>query len=174
MRCRFLPSKEETWKYEERALRCVLRDGREDRKCCRCSVGQDGRDYGERRCSACFIPFFSLALLRSSSYGGHHPSLGCRRYSCQACGLPSVARRQPSEGWWRWGESNPRPRQLQPNFYACIPPLISQGVCRRTGLSPSNRSVVRGRDARTERFKPSPAELCRIGLAGVRRATSGP
>ena len=44
---------------------------------------------------------------------------------------------------WRWGESNPRPKQLQPNFYACILPLISQGVCQQAGLSPSIRSVIR-------------------------------
>ena len=48
-----------------------------------------------------------------------------------------------SEGWWRWGESNPRPKQLQPNFYACILPLISQEVCQQAGLSSSNRSVIR-------------------------------
>ena len=76
--------------------------------------------------------------------------------------------------WWRWGESNPRPKRLWPNFYACIPPLVSHPVRRRTGLSGRNRSVVRGRDARAERFKPSPARLCRHGLAGVCRATSGP
>ena len=109
-----------------------------------------------------------------SSYGGHHPSLGCRRYSCQACGLPSVARRQPSEGWWRWGESNPRPKRLWPNIYACSPPLVSHPVRRRTGLSGHNRSVIRGPSARTERPRASPARLCRCGLAGVRRATSGP
>ena len=75
--------------------------------------------------------------------------------------------------FWRWGESNPRPKQLQPNLYARILPLISRGVCRQAGLSPSIHSVVRGRDARTGRFKPSPAELCRSGSAGVGRATCG-
>ena len=89
-------------------------------------------------------------------------------------GLPSRSSASLSEGWWRWRESNPRPKQLQSNFYARSVPLISEEVCRRTGLSPSTRSVVRGRDARAERFRPSPAELCRGGLAGVCRATSGP
>ena len=45
--------------------------------------------------------------------------------------------------WWRWGESNPRPKQFQPNFYACILPLISQEVCQQEGLSSSIRSVIR-------------------------------
>ena len=76
--------------------------------------------------------------------------------------------------WWRWGESNPRPKRLWPNFYACIPPLVSHPVRRRTGLSGRNRSVVRGPSARTERPRASPARLCRHGLAGVCRATSGP
>ena len=76
--------------------------------------------------------------------------------------------------WWRWGESNPRPKRLWPNIYACSPPLVSHPVRRRTGLSGRNRSVVRGPSARTERPRASPARLCRCGLAGVRRATSGP
>ena len=76
--------------------------------------------------------------------------------------------------WWRWGESNPRPKRLWPNIYACSPPLISHPVRRRTGLSGHNRSVIRGPSARTERPRASPARLCRCGLAGVRRATSGP
>ena len=76
--------------------------------------------------------------------------------------------------WWRWGESNPRPKRLWPNIYACSPPLISHPVRRRTGLSGRNRSVIRGPSARTERPRASPARLCRCGLAGVRRATSGP
>ena len=107
-----------------------------------------------------------VVLLRGfAGYGGHHPSHG----------LPSVVTAgRPCEGWWRWRESNPRPKQLQSNFYARSRPLISQEICRLAGLSPSNRSVVRGPDARAERFRPSPAELCRGGLAGVCRATSGP
>ena len=79
-----------------------------------------------------------------------------------------------SRTWWRWGESNPRPKRLWPNIYACSPPLISHPVRRRTGLSGRNRSVIRGPSARTERPRASPARLCRCGLAGVRRATSGP
>ena len=70
--------------------------------------------------------------------------------------------------WWRWGESNPRPKRLWPNIYACSPPLISHPVRRRTGLSRHNRSVIRGPSARTERPRASPARLCRCGLAGVR------
>ena len=42
-----------------------------------------------------------------------------------------------------WGESNPRPKQLLPNVYACILPLISQEVCQQAGLSSSTRSVIR-------------------------------
>ena len=76
--------------------------------------------------------------------------------------------------FWRWGESNPRPRRLWPNVYARSEPLVSRAVCRFTGLSVRIRSVVREPDARAERFRPSPAELCRGGLAGVCRATSGP
>ena len=41
--------------------------------------------------------------------------------------------------WWRWGESNPRPERRHPSVYACIAPLVSEGVCRRTGLSPAIR-----------------------------------
>ena len=108
----------------------------------------------------------SSVLLRGfAGYGGHHPSHG----------LPSVVTAgRPCEGWWRWRESNPRPKRLWPNIYARSAPLVSERARRRTGLSLSIRSVVRGPDARAERFRPSPAELCHGGLAGVCRATSGP
>ena len=68
---------------------------------------------------------------------------------------------------------NPRPKRLWPNVYACSEPLISRAVCRSTGLSVRIRSVVREPDARAERFRPSPAELCRSGLAGVRGSAGG-
>ena len=110
-------------------------------------------------------PLLVVLLRGFAGYGGHHPSHG----------LPSVGTAgRPCEGWWRWGESNPRPERLWPNIYARSEPLVSRAVCRFTGLSARNRSVVRGPDARAERFWPSPAELCRGGLAGVCRATSGP
>ena len=67
---------------------------------------------------------------------------GLRVRLCLADGLPSVARRQPSEGWWRWRESNPRPRRLWPNIYARIAPLISSPVCRCPGLSGDMRPIV--------------------------------
>ena len=110
-------------------------------------------------------PLLVVLLRGFAGYGGHHPSHG----------LPSVVTAgRPCEGWWRWGESNPRPERLWPNIYARVAPLISERARRRTGLSQSNRSVVRGPDAQAERFRPSPAELCRGGLAGVCQATSGP
>ena len=164
MRCRSRLSKGETWMYGEPVLHYALPSEHGYLMCYRYSVGRDEIDCGGCRCSACL--FLSLALLRS-----FRATEGTILHSAAAAttvkptsfafrsedGLPSVARRQPSEGWWRWGESNPRPKRLWPNFYACIPPLISHPVRRRTGLSGRNRSVVRGQDARTERFKPSPA-----------------
>ena len=62
------------------------------------------------------------------------------------------------EGWWRWRESNPRPKQIQSNFYARVPrfDLASWNARGRAGHEASNRFVlVRG--AQLPGYAASPA-----------------
>src|SRR5574344_1786269 len=46
------------------------------------------------------------------------------------------------EKWWRWGELNPRPKQLLPDIYASVGLFISLRARQSAGLSRNMRSIV--------------------------------
>ena len=77
----------------------------------------------------------NLARLRALRYGAA-PAFPFGFGSASPYGSPSRSSASLSEGWWRWRESNSRPKWNQANFYACSRPLISEGVRRPGGLIP--------------------------------------
>ena len=69
-----------------------------------------------------------------------------------------------NEGWWRWRESNSRPKWNQPNVYACSRPLISEEVCRQAGLSPSIRLVRHPAAGRRHSLQRGPMNYASLAI----------